>query len=227
MDQSAHHVAIKMKMWIASLFLGLLLFVVFFLYMYAYADGFRPFVISASFAGSAAILFGLSFAMSGFAYYFDFLDPYVAYRKYLGLTGFWFAFVYSVLLLLSNPDKYWYGFFDNFLSGDVLLGLSAMAIFGLMALVSNNWAMRHLGVANWRRILRLGYFAYFLLVARAYVTEKTMWKRWFDDPSQGLPPPRILLSAFALAVIAFRGSMIISKWMKKKRDAQDTSSKKE
>jgi len=160
-------------------------------------------------------MIGLSFALSGIGYYFDFLDKKIAYRKYFGLVGFWLALAYSVLLLFVDPEKYFYGFFDHLGSAEVLLGLGAMGILTAMALISNPWGIKKIGAKRWKGVLHLGYLAYGFLIIRAYILEHGAWGEWISDPN-GLPPPRLVVSLFAVAVIVFRGSISISLYRKRK-----------
>lgn len=173
-------------------------------------------------AGTANFLFAASFSLSALGYYFNFLDSKIIYRKYLGLLGFFASLIYSLLLPLVRPERYFYGFFENFWSSDVLLGLGSMIIFAVMAIISNNNAMQAIGPIRWRAILRLGYVAFFLLVLRAYLNNENpigsdprpeMWAAYFAHPS-GLPPVRLFLSFIAMAVIFLRLSIEFDKWRK-------------
>jgi DMSO/TMAO reductase YedYZ heme-binding membrane subunit len=171
-------------------------------------------------AGTANFLFAASFSLSGLGYYFNVLDSKVIYRKYLGLLGFFAALIYTLLLPVVRPDYYFYGFFDHLWSSDVLLGTTSIAIFTVMALISNNGAMQKIGPLRWRTILRLGYVAFFLLVVRAVLNNENpigadarpeMWLQYFANPD-GLPPVRLVFSVIAMAVIFFRLSIEFDKW---------------
>lgn len=206
------------RMWRESIFFGLLLFVAFVILTYVLDGKLILLTYSKALAGTSALLIGSSFALSGFCYYFDFLDTKIAYRKYLGLVGYYFAVLYSVSLLLVDPNRYFYGFFKNFWSTDILLGMISMAFFTYMAFISRVSAMKKMGPHRWRVALRLGYVAWVLLVIRAYILEQDLWKTWFATV-HGSPPPRLLLSLFVVAVILFRISVEISKRFKRRRAA--------
>lgn len=170
-------------------------------------------------AGTANFLFAASFSLSAFGYYFDFLDSKVVYRKYLGLLGYFAALIYSLSLPILRPERYFFGFLENFWSSDFLLGLSAMAIFTGMALISNNTATRLIGPVRWRNFLHWGYFAFFLLVLRAILNNTNpigadprpeMWGQYLQNLDT-LPPPRLLFSFIAILVIFFRLSVTFDK----------------
>lgn len=205
--------------WTHSLLFSACLFVFFLLYAILYNHAFTLLAFSQSVAGTAAVMIGSSLALSGFSYYFDFLKKKLFYRKYFGLIGFFLAFLYAILLLFINPKRYFYGFFDNVFSADFLLGLTALGIFAWMAAISNNFMIRKLGGTNWRRSLRLGYLAYAFLVIRGYLFEKNSWFAWLNS-LKGLPPPRLVVSVFAVFVIGLRLSIFIAELIKKQFPAR-------
>ncbi|MFC1687022.1 hypothetical protein ACFL0L_00380 [Patescibacteria group bacterium] len=208
--------SVVVLMWRVSIFIAAGIFILLFLYVYSIDGIVDLFMISKVVAGTAALMIGISFALSGFTYYFDFLDTKIGYRKYIGLTGFWLALAYSIMLVFIDPDRYFYGFFENIGSADFILGLSAVGILAFMAIISNSWAMHKLGPLRWRQLLRFGYVAYALLVTRAIVTEWDLWTVWWNAP-ETLPPPRLTISVIAIIIILFRISMIISKFIKQRK----------
>lgn len=183
-------------------------------------------------AGTANFLFAASFALSGIGYYWNFLDTKIIYRKYLGLLGYFAALTYTLLLPIVRPDYYFYGFFDHLWSSDVLLGSASMIIFTAMALISNNGAMQKIGPQRWRVMLRFGYLAFFLLVVRAALNNENpigadarpeMWLPYLMNPDN-LPPPRLVFSLIAMAVIFFRLSVEFDKWWGRKKPSVPLSS---
>lgn len=207
-SHSIFHPAVITKMWIQSSLLALFLVTLFLIYIFIQTKSFTLLTISMAVAATAAVMIGLSFSLSGFCYYFNFLDTKIGYRKYLGLVGYWLALTYSCMLLIIDPDRYLYGFFDNLLSIDFSFGLTAISILTFMAIISNNWAMKRLGVTKWRYGLRLGYLAYLLLISRAAILEHEIWLNWINNPVT-LPPVRLIIVVFALFVLLLRLSMIV------------------
>ena len=208
------------KLWHSSWKVALCIEAFFVVYMALYDRGFTFISFVKTFAGTANFLLALSLSLSSFGYFFNFLDSKVIYRKYFGLLGYFSALLYSALLLGANPERYWYGFWENFWSSDILIGLIAMAIFTGMALISNDKAMLWIGPKRWRQCLRLGYFAFFLLVVRAILNESLpigadgipeMWTSYIFFP-HNLPPPRLLFSFVALSVLLFRFAVEFDKW---------------
>lgn len=213
------HKNVKTIIWTNTFLFSFIIYIIFIGLTSYLENGFNALVISKSLAGTSAILFGASFSLSGFCYYWDFLDKKICYRKYLGLAGFWFALAYSISLLIVDPQRYLFGFWDNFFSADILLGLASMVIFTFLAIISNDKAMMKLGPKNWRKLMRFGYLAWLLLVFRAWAIEKDLWMSWLNSLTS-FPPPRLLLSIFVLAVILFRLSIEINKKIKTKKYEQ-------
>ncbi len=210
------------KIWKNSLWVSLLTFLFFFCYVLALDGNFSLASFSKMVAGTSGFLLAYSFSLSTLGYYFNFLDSKVIYRKYLGLMGYFFALGYSIMLLFVDPNRYFYGFFENFWSADFLLGLAAMAILTVMALISNNSALKLLGPKRWRSILRLGYLAFFLLVIRGIILEGDQWLAWLVSGT-GLPPVRLLLSVVAIFVIFTHYSLFFTEWQKKKKTVPPVS----
>lgn len=201
--------SLEARLWSSTALVTVLTFLFFLVYVWFLDAPFTLASLSKCVAGTSGLLLAYSLSLSSFGYYFDFLDTKIIYRKYFGLVGYFFALAYCFLLLILDPERYWYGFFENFWSADFVLGLAAMAILTVMALVSNNRALHILGAHRWRVILRFGYLAFFLLVLRAVILEGDMWHVWLVSGS-GLPPVRLFLSFVALGVIFFRLSVLFA-----------------
>lgn len=206
-------------MWSASLVAAAVLLVVLLIYTFIYNGAINLLAISQAIAGTAGFLIGISFLLGPLAYFYKPAGPKVAYRKYIGLTGFWLALTYSVLLIFVDSNKYFFNLFDNIGNIEIILGLGAVTILTFMALISNRWGIRLLGPRLWRWGLRLGYIAYTLLIVRGYILEKTIWYDWIVGNANGLPPPRLLLTIFALGVILLRIIVTIQKMSKKRAPA--------
>lgn len=221
MDNSQNHGnifarSVRLKMWRNSLIIAYNIFLIFLWYAFFLRGSLTIASVNDVIAATASIMIGFSFALSGLCYYFNFLDTKIAYRKYLGLVGFWLAFLYTFILVILNPQKYFYGLFAHVWSADIILGFMALGIFTFMAIISTHWAMRRMGVTYWRIGLRLGYLAYALLIMRAIIIEGDMWQIWFAYP-HGLPPLRLIGTVFATLVLCLRGSIIIVEYVKKKK----------
>ncbi len=75
-------------LWLTSLCFGLFLFLNICFYYYLTGDILSLEMINKATAATAVVMMGSSLALSGFGYFWDFLDKKVIYRKYLGLVGY-------------------------------------------------------------------------------------------------------------------------------------------
>lgn len=83
----------------------------------------------------------------------------IRYRRAIGLMGFFYILVHLAVWLVLDvqiPSQIW---------GDILkrpyitLGMAAFVLLIPLAVTSNNWSVRKLGAARWKRLQRLAYLA--------------------------------------------------------------------
>ncbi len=215
--KKASHLKIILKLWLRPFLLAFFGLIFFGVYTYFYLGEFSLLGISIAVAGVASLCIGTSFALSGLSYYLVFFRRMLGYRRYFGLLGYFLALIYSFMLLFVNKDKYYHGFIANLGSMDFVLGLWTMAIFTVMAAISNSFFMRKLGSSLSHTILRFGYLGYFLLILRAINLEGEAWTIWFKT-FNGIPPPKLLISIFASCVILLRIMLEISLRLAKKNN---------
>lgn len=209
------HFSLKKKLWLNTLLIAAALYAILAYITFLLDKSLEPLTFSKALGGTAAICLAISFSFSSWCYYFNFLDHKLIYRKYFGLTGYYIAILYSFSLLFVNSERYFFGFFENIFSADFILGLSALAYFTFMAVISNSWAIKQMSPKHWRWALRGGFAAWFLLAVRAFILEKPLWLDYLST-FRGFPPPRMLLSLLVVAVITFRLSIEVSKKLRNK-----------
>lgn len=166
----------------------------------------ESFFLGSLLAGTSGVLLAASLSLSSFAYYFNFLDKKVVYRKYLGLLGYFFALAYTLLIVFGNPVLYFFSFPYNLFEPTIGLGFLAMVIFTLMALVSNQKAVQILGGKNWKTLLGLGYIAYAFLVIRAILLDGSTWESFLLGETNTFTV-RMFLTILGTLVLIFRASV--------------------
>lgn len=159
-------------------------------------------------AGVAGILLATSIGAGSVSYYTKWPNPKWGYQKQIGELAFWLCLIYCLQLLVVFPDKYFYGFFDNFFTADILLGLGAMIIFGTMTASQGPIGKKFLTWPQTKFILGFGFVGYALLVFRAIALEIDIWVAWFQT-LEGLPTTRFVLSTLAFIVLLMRASIIV------------------
>ncbi len=204
----------EQAIWKELFFISISLATFMFVYVCIYTGTISFWHILGMTAGTSGIFLAISFSLSSFAYFFDFLDRQLIYRKYCGLLGYYLAVVYAMLASIQKPDFYVFGFFKNFWTVDIALGFVAMSIFTLMAFVSQKGMPARLGSRIWKNILRLGYFAYALLVIRGFILDWSLWQVFWQSP--GLLSPRMILTILGTLVLFFRFTFLVHSLWKKK-----------
>lgn len=151
-------------------------------------------------AATAGYLIGSSLGLGPANRYLKLPTRYLTYRKSLGIVGTLLALLFAVLQLRLQAQYYLHDFPFGLLTPPSLLGIFSLSVFAGMTLLSNRRAMSLLGGRRWKSAMRWGYAAYLGLVLRAVLIEGDDWLAWAADAA-GLPPPRLLLSIFALLVV--------------------------
>lgn len=202
------------KLWVYTILFSALVALLCGWYVTAYFSKFTTRVINETAADAGFILIGCSFALSGICYFWNFLDTKIVYRKYLGLMGFFFIVVHVYLSLFKVPFP-----LSQYLDEDHRVAFFAavisLAIFVGMALISNRYAVRQLGGAHWRKLLRTGYAAYIIAIVHFALRKGPEWSTWFAKHKPALPPLSILVVIFAALVLALRFSLFVALLRKK------------
>ncbi|KXK26823.1 MAG: hypothetical protein TR69_WS6001000844 [candidate division WS6 bacterium OLB20] len=171
--------------------------VVFAVSLYQVAKGVRfdVYQLNIVFALTGMYLIGLSFALSGLSFFWDFVDTRVVYRKYLGLVGFYYILSHALFSFLNYffiPTAPLPSFDFDFawVIGGVrvpntlafLAGVVSLGSFAFMAMISNRYSMVELGGVRWRNTLRyVGYFAYAVIVIHFGLKRYAGWSNWLGN----------------------------------------------
>lgn len=155
-----------------------------------------------SFADAGMLLIGMSFALSGLCYFFNFLDTKILYRRDLGLNGFYLVATHGLYSFLFSKFIPWFKYFESDRLLAFVPAVLSLLIFLGMALISNKYAAKKLGGEKWRTMLRLGYIAYILGAVHAVLWGFDDWLEWFGTNS--LPPISLIITVFVGFVLLLR-----------------------
>jgi DMSO/TMAO reductase YedYZ heme-binding membrane subunit len=211
-----------LRMWINTLILSIGVFVFGSLYLFARRGSFDLYIANKVFATTSLVLIGLSFALSGLCYFWDFVDTKIVYRKVLGLVGFYYSLVHVFVTLFLLPNKFP---LPSWIMGHiptVVFATLGLIIFIVMAIASDNDVMHELGSKSWRRTMRAGYIAYIFIIIHFTLLKYKGWMSWFNTKEPFLPPLSLLEIIFAVAVIGIRIALEIS--IRKRRATQSSDS---
>ncbi len=202
------------RIWMVSAIFGSILSIVIGFYYYLLRGSLMIETVNMIFADVAFILVGCSFLLGALCYFWNFADGYICYRKHVGLTGFLFGCTHVLISLLVYPA---FTRFERYSIDDefylkFLYGLIAFAIFSMMAVISNQFAVHELGGILWRRLLRVGYIGYFFVLLHFVPATSATWINWIEHVSvyPRLPPFSLILFLFGLIVLMMRILVFIS-----------------
>ena len=193
----------QLRMWLNTFAFGFLVFAAGALYLFARRGVFDLYIANKALAVDALVLIGLSLALSGLVYFWDFVDTKIIYRKFLGLAGFGLAGLHVIISLFLLPEKL--GFKELWEHPvSMSFGAAALLIFIMMAAISNKYAFHQLGSKRWRTLLRLGYWAFIFVLVHLSILKYGDWAKWFGSFDPILPPLSLLAIIFGVAVIILR-----------------------
>jgi DMSO/TMAO reductase YedYZ heme-binding membrane subunit len=169
-------------------------------------------MLNKAFAGSAVILIGLSFVVSSMHYFWNIGGEKIIYRRDIGISGATCAIIHAFLSLFvvfevipaNNPNP------DALHATAFVFGAVALAIFIDMMLISNVAAMKTLGGVLWRKILHIGYVAYFFTILHFTLRGYERWIAWYTLADIPFVPFDLLLVLYGMSILGLRLAMEIS-----------------
>lgn len=211
------HIPSETRLWIESYIFGLILLAGAFFYIPLTRGGYDIDTMNKALGDVGIFLIGLSFALSGICYFWDFADSKFVYRKHLGLTGFVFGAMHGLISLFLIPERF--SFPSYYLAKVNILpfvfGLTAIVIFTGMALISNKYAVHELGGKLWRHLLRVGYIAMVLILLHFGLMKFQFWVSWINGGFKTIPSLSLLAAITVIIVLLLRVALEISVRRKK------------
>lgn len=173
-------------------------------------------LVNKSLGVAALLLIALSMFLTGWGYFSRRPGQSLALRKPYGLAGFWLGLLHGAADHLLLPVL---GLEAELKAGAgpaELTGWAALALFGLMTLVSNEGARRAIGNGAWRLFLRYaGYAGLVLAAAHAALLKGGSWSRYFRTFESVLPSLSLFVFALAAAAVLLRLAVWIAERRKK------------
>lgn len=214
------------RLWTNAFLFSIVLFISGNLYLFVRRDKLNIFANEASyniyiankvFASTALVLIGLSLALSGLCYFWNFVDTKIVYRKYMGVMGLYYGIIHILVTLFFLTDRFpW----PEYLTGraiSALFGALALAILIILAAISNRYSVLELGGKKWRNTMRYGGYSAFLFIAvHFFLIKYAGWIKWFQTFDPTLPPLSLLTAIFVFGVIFLRIALWVS--IKKKQE---------
>jgi len=113
------------------------------------------------------------------------------HRRMIGVSACVYGLLHFSLHVLYEGG--WDGLVRSLSKPFIWYGLAGLSILVLLALTSNNFAVRKLGGRNWKWLHRLAYLAAALLIYHQAIAGKGHWHiaRWLLFPLAGLQVARL------------------------------------
>jgi DMSO/TMAO reductase YedYZ heme-binding membrane subunit len=210
------------SLWRNTIIFSIILSILIGLYFYAYRGTFTLSTANRVLGEVAIILIGLSFVLSSICYFWNFADHYISYRKQLGVVGFAYAVIHT-LVIIFYLDPIFTNFAEYleqpaFLSYS--LALAALIMYTGMIVISTQTMIHKIGGKLWRELLRAGYIAYVFSILHYILLSYDFWLRWFTERRTFLPPFGLITTLFGILVILMRLALMIHKITHEKNNPQ-------
>lgn len=107
-----------------------------------------------------------------------FVNALNRHRRYIGVSACVYGLIHFSCHVLYQGD--WDDLLQSFAKPFIWFGLTGLTILVLLALTSNNWAVRKLGGKRWKLLHRLAYVAAIALIYHQSIAGKGHWyvARW-------------------------------------------------
>ncbi|MCU0243278.1 MAG: hypothetical protein MUE80_00685 [Acidobacteria bacterium] len=175
-------------------------------------------LVNKSLGVAALLLIALSMFLTGWSYFARRPGRSLALRKPYGLAGFWLGLLHGAADHLLLPALGLEAELRPEAFHAEIAGWVALALFGLMTLVSNERARTTLGNGTWRRVLRYaGYAGLVLAAAHAALLKSGSWSRYFRTFESVLPSLSLFVFALAAAAVILRLAVWVAERRKKGR----------
>jgi DMSO/TMAO reductase YedYZ heme-binding membrane subunit len=161
-------------------------------------------------AGASALMFGLVFSVGPVSRSFNLLDPWLQYRKEMGIVGAYLALAHILISLFFFFPPLTPGMF--LAQGGALIWASIAAVLlAILPIISLQSMMQKLGGLVWWRMQRFGIRTLvFVTLLHAIGKNGPRWVEWLTEGSpnpsalQALPPAGLVISLFLFWVLVVR-----------------------
>ncbi len=202
---------LEKRLWLESLLFSFVILLLFTLYTFAFYQKGDLYIFNKIFANASVVLISLSMGLASYSYFFPKLLHYLEFRKYLGLTGFYFVLAHAaIILLLQNRFPFPVYFFQQETIAAFLFALASSLVLLVMAVVSHSFIRKRMKPRIWRRILRLGHLALVLGLIHFGIKSSVFWIDWLTYFFPIFPPPSLIAFLVGVATIALRILMELS-----------------
>ena len=202
-----------MRLWSDIIVYSLVLFIVVSSYFFIQRGSYDFGIFSQVLSNVGMLLIGLSFALSGICYFWNFADHFIIYRKQLGVVGFGYVFTHGIFSLFFLPEyrPILFYYLEKETIVAFLFALIAIMIYIMMIVISTKTMIQKIGGHTWRMLLRVGYIAYAFSLVHMWLNSYPFWLRYLSGQGRSpLPSFGLLTFLEGILVIILRIAVWIS-----------------
>lgn len=183
-------------------------FVVVCLYTVVRHQVFNLYILNKVVAGVSGVLLGIVVVTGTFGRIYDFFDKMLAYRKWLGIAAFLFAYLHGMITLFFLPDRFPASRF-HFGNVAFVFGLLSLFVLTILFVYSFQVIIDTINRHQWWKLQNWGVrIAFVAGVAHAVLVKLPYWQRWINGEETGIgrfiPPAGLLITIGLLYVLSVR-----------------------
>jgi DMSO/TMAO reductase YedYZ heme-binding membrane subunit len=155
------------------------------------------------FTNTGYMLIGCSLLLGPLAKFYNIFDPFLHYRKQLGIVGFYYILLHGIvgtaLYIFPTPWVLW----EKFTA--IVLGLIGLYLLFICTAISEIWVIQKLGPKIWRRCIRyLSYTAFILGTIHIFLAKYEVWQEFLLSQNRIFPPISMVMVGFGIIVLSLR-----------------------
>lgn len=173
------------------------------------------FIINKAFTIVSVLSISTSYLISIFSKAgFNFFKKKVEFKRYFGLTGFYFICFHVFFAVRLIKPSYMPQFYDInteiAVRGQlvILLGIVAFLFMLFPAVSSIGDIMKKLGARKWLNLQRMGYYGFFVVMLHSSLIGFDKWGN-FESWQGGMPPITLLMAMIILFVLVMRLFIVV------------------
>lgn len=206
----------QFRQWFVAVVTSVTVFAALSTYLFLRRGYYNLYIANKAFGSTGLIVIGLVLLIGPLARLYQRFDPWIVYRKELGIVGFAAALTHTIISLFFLPDKFAFVSFFTFTSLNrglvpFLFGITSIIIFFILTILSVDSVIHRMDKAVWWRWQYWGVrIAFILLFLHLVAMKYPGWISWFVKGGGNeltrpfMPPGSLIAGSFGLFVLLVR-----------------------
>ncbi|MFZ5845165.1 MAG: ferric reductase-like transmembrane domain-containing protein [Patescibacteria group bacterium] len=201
----------QVKQYAIATLISLAAFLSFSLYLYLRRGYYNLYIANKAFGSAGLIVIGIVLLIGPLSRLYERFDPWLIYRKELGIVGFAFALLHALVSFFFLPDRFPLAGYFGWGFTPFLLGLSSLLLLIALFILSFEGVSRQIEKEAWWRWQYRGVrIAALLLFLHLVIMKYPGWLTWFTKGGSEelvrpyLPPGSLIAGSFGFMVLLVR-----------------------